>query len=76
MTEIVLSVSRHQSHCVFSVEFVVFQCRMGEDMLAALIVAFYSYYKQRWYVDGRTKDVQDCMMWVQREYETKAGFQL
>ena len=44
MTEIVLNVSRHQSHCVFSVEFVVFQCRVGENMPDALIVAFYFYY--------------------------------
>jgi len=60
MTEIVLSVSRHQSHCVFSVEFVVFQSRMGEDMLDALIVAFYSYYKQRLKKNKRCTGLCDC----------------
>ncbi len=60
MTEIVLSVSRHQSHCVFSVEFVVFQSRMGEDMLDALIVAFYSCYKQRLKKNKRCTGLCDC----------------
>ena len=63
MTEIVLSVSRHQSHCVFSVEFVVFQCRLEEDMLDALIVAFYSYYNSgmvRWWKSKRYTGLCDC----------------
>ena len=60
MTEILLSVSRHQPHCVFSVEFVVFQSRMGEDMLDALIVAFYSYYKQRLKKNKRCTGLCGC----------------